>query len=253
MSRYALKNELSDGHDEAFESIIIGDDLAALKEVSDLTKEDEQGEASTEALQLSVQDDGVAPKNDCCSGSEGCGCKPAVSRVIDAEGKAKVTIYLDDYSLFKHIGLIVGLIDAATENDVVDITVISTPCGMSGTIEHRSILSAISRCKAHVITRAGALTTFGEVAIWLSGKERRMSKMGAIFLRQPIAAYFGDTADYENQLKAFKDSLNEYRDFIADCGLFTKEELNGLYKHRGMLHLSYQDLTERIASLKHLD
>ncbi len=175
---------------------------------------------------------------------------PCVSRIIDAEGKARISIILGPAERSEHLPLVLALIDSASETDVVDITVVSSVSGEAGTISQRSILSAIDRCKGTVITRAGALTTMGDVVIWLSGDKLLMPEIGAIFMRQPIAAYIGDTADYERKLKDFRESLKEFSDYIVERGLFTQEEINTMYCTCGLLALYGPKLKDRIANLK---
>lgn len=253
-------NKTEVGLGDTYENLIIGEGLSQLKSVDDLPDDVEPGtgdqtqkpEASTESFEVNLHTESV--KAECPQHGEGGGVpRPAVSRVIDAEGHARITILFGYVERFHHLGFITGLIDAATENDVVDLTIASRPGAKEGTIEMRSMLSAIDRCQAHVITRAGALTTFGEVALWLSGDERRMSKMGCVMVRQPAAGYVGDIADYEHHLKAVKQSLKEYTDYIAATGLFTKEELKTAIEKRSILHLSYDELFERIKTLKNVD
>ena len=121
-------------------------------------------------------------------------------------------------------------------------------------MSQRSLLAAIHSCKGHVITRAGILTTVGDVAMWLSGKELRIPrKMGAIFMRQPVSGYMGDTADFESKLQDFKDSMKEFGDYIEARGLFQKEELDQMYQHRSLLVLFGDKLQERLKNLKQVD
>lgn len=252
------------GLGDTYERVIIGDNISKLKSVEDLPDETsgpgngegEEATASTEDLHLTIdkEDNGVKAED------EGKGCaqhggvpRPMVSRVIDAEGHARITILLGFFERNFHDGVITGLIDAATENDVVDITIVSRPGAKESTIEMRSILSAVGRCKAHVITRAGALTTFGEVALWLSGDERRMSKMGCIFVRQPVTGFVGDVRDYAARAKAAEQSMKEYIDYIAAAGLFTKEELKKAIDDRSVLTLYHDELFERMKTLKNVD
>jgi len=176
--------------------------------------------------------------------------RPCVSRVIDAEGVARICIILGPHERSEFLPLVLSLIDSASEKDVVDLTIVSNVSGEAGTISQRSILSAIDRCKGTVITRAGTLTTVGDVVIWLAGDKLMIPKIGAIFMRQPIAAYIGDTVDYERKLKDFRDSLKEFSDYIVQRGLFTQEEIDRMYGNCGLLSLFGSELQNRVASLK---
>ena len=248
----------NDDHNES-ETVLFGDDLSHLTQIDEGAEGDGQSpEASTEGL----GENGVTTKKDDSSSPKGayvvaaedqCQCqqKPCVSRVIDAEGVAHITIILGQPERTLWLGQVVGLLDSASEKDIVDITITANVYGAAGTTEHRSLLSAIDRCKACVITRAGALTTVGDVAIWLAGDDIRWSKkMSAIFMRQPLSGYIGDVADFESKMAAAKRDWEEFRDYIVERGLFTKEELDSLYTTRGMLALFGDELEERMSNLK---
>lgn len=254
--QFSLKNLKSlktsanvDHDDDQHETVLFGEDDTLLKSVSDL--EDGQPEGSTEGLK-----DKSAPQDDLiamCQCEEGCS-KPCMSRVIDTNGSARIVIILGDRERNKWLDQIVALIDSASEKDVVDITISPNVDGVCDTIEHRSLLSAIDRCKASVITRAGALTTVGDVALWLSGDRLQYSKkMTAIFMRQPLTGYGGDIADYERHNDAALQSYREYSSYIIARGLFTKEEMDNMYETRGMLALFGKALEERVGKLKQVD
>lgn len=189
----------------------------------------------------------VSAGPECCAQAP---ARPCVSRVIDADGVQRICIILGPHERSEFLPLVLGLIDSASEKDVVDLTIVSNVSGEAGTISQRSILSAIDRCKGTVITRAGTLTTVGDVVIWLSGDKLLMPRIGAIFMRQPIAGYVGDTVDYERKLKDFRESLKEFSDFIVERGLFTQAEIDTMYDECGLLALYGPELQERIASLK---
>ncbi len=173
-----------------------------------------------------------------------------MSRVIDANGNASITIILDRNERYNHLPTVLGLIDSASEKDVVDLTLVADIGCEDGTIEQRSILSALDRCRATVITRAGVLSSVGDVAIWLSGDEVRISHIGSIFMRQPMNGFFGDTADYESKLADHLASLREFSEFIVARGLFTQEELDTMYKNRSMCALFGPALHDRISKLQ---
>jgi len=242
------KTEVAAGLNEEPVTTLLGDDLSQLTPVEpeELTEGDPS--ASTEGLEAGGVKD--------CGDEEGqCRCipRPAVSRVIGTDGNARVTIVLGPYERAVHLGTTIGFIDSASEKDIVDITIVSSVSGEAGTMAQRSLLSAIDRCKGHVITRAGALTTLGDVAIWLSGDERRMSSIGSVFVRQPVAGYMGDTADYELRLQNYREAIKEYSDFVVGCGMFTQEEMNDMYEHRAMIALYGDKLRQRVANLKPIE
>ena len=232
---------------------LIGDDVG-LQNIDAL----DPSEESTESLSFgdleSFFESIIEDRSKVSAGPECCGqqapARPCVSRVIDAEGNARICIILGPHERSEFLPLVLGLIDSASEKDVVDLTVVSSVTGEAGTTSQRSILSAIDRCKGTVITRAGALTTMGDVVIWLSGDKLLMPRIGSIFMRQPIAAYFGDTVDYERKLKDFRESLKEFSDYIVERGLFTQEEIDTMYSSCGLLALCGDELQKRISSLK---
>ena len=172
-----------------------------------------------------------------------------LSRVIDSKGRAKCTIVLGLYERAEFIGNVISMLDSASENDVVDITIVADVPNI-GTMQYRSILSAIDRCKGTVITRAGALTTLGDVAIWLAGDERKMSSIGCVFVRQPVSGYKGDAADHESRLANFRESIREFASFIIETGFFTEKEIDEMYEHRGLIALYGDNLKQRLANLK---
>lgn len=252
---------------------LMGDDLDNLTPVEELPegKEDEPslenpvvestegllpgckfklGDESLESLiEKSIQNAKACNEEGQCQGGRPP-CPPCVSRVMDTDEKARITILLGPLERTTYLGIVIGLIDSASENDVVDLTVVGSPSGQAGTMSQRSILAAISRCKGHVITRAGALTTVGDVAIWLSGKEVRIPKMGLILMRQPVSGFVGDTADFESKLNDYKESMKEFGDFIVERGLFSQEEVDKMYTNRAILSSFGDDLRKRVANLK---
>ena len=90
----------------------------------------------------------------------------------------------------------------------------------------------------------------GDVVIWLAGDKPLMSRISAVFMRQPIAGYIGDTVDYERKLKDFRESLKEFSDYIVERGLFSNEEIDKMYNNCGLLALYGDELQKRISSLK---
>jgi len=237
------------GHDDdQHASVLFGEDLSALKEVSEL--EDGQPEGATENLTQ-----GINPKAgvsaSCGCGGEGSVPPPAVSRVIDADGKATIKIILGPPERNKWLAHVIGLIDSASEKDVVDITIVPNVSGICDTLSHRSLLSAIDRCPASVITRASILSTIGDVVLWLSGDHLQYSKkMTGIFVRQPLAGYGGDIADLSQKGDDAIGAWKEYSEYVAARNLFTKQELNHMFETRGMLSLHGQELEARMANLK---
>lgn len=254
--KYSLKAEAkpsvtpSVGHDDdQHESVLFGEDLSVLTKISDL--EDGQPSGATENLtaKVNITDSGrVTAGPDC----EECIQKfPMVSRVIDAEGNATIRIVLGPLEKTKYLATVVGLLDSASEKDVVDITIGANVYGICDTYTHRSILSAIDRCKASVTTHAGALTTIGDVAVWLSGDVLKYSKkMSFVMIRQPFTGFEGDIADYESKVASAKESWKEFSGYVAERNLFTKSELANMYETRGMLFLSGKELEARVAGLK---
>ena len=203
------------GHDDdQHEITLIGDDLSALKEVSEL--EDGQPSASTESLAA------AAPVADCGERT-------------------------------KWLATVVGLIDSASEKDVIDITI--DACPMTNNVYGiRSLLSAVERCRATVITHAGALETLGDIALWLSGDVQKWSKhMTAIFVRQQGFGYAGDIRDFVGKAEDACASFKEFRDYIAARGLFTEMEMNTMFETRGMLSLFGRELEARMNGLKQVN
>jgi len=238
------QQEPTAGHDDdQHEITLIGDDLTALKEISEL--EDGQPSASTE---------GLAPQaavTDCCE--PGQGPRPApmcVSRVIDADNAQRIHVVLGFAERTKWLATVIGIMDSASEKDTIDITINDCPM-VDNVYSTRSLLSAIDRCRATVITHAGALTSLGDIALWLSGDQLKWSKhMSVVFVRQQGFGFGGDIRDYVGKAKDAYDSFREFRDFIAARGLFTGEEIDKMYETRGMLSLFGRELEARINGLK---
>lgn len=252
-------------------TVLLADDLDGLTPVEELPDPEEKPETSeqivpaipgTEGLHFSMEsfgpDLGLDKQVKACEEQPAVTGQlppPMVSRTPDEkEGRDRITVVLGPLERTQYLGIVISLIDSASENDVVDISIIGNPGGQAGTMSQRSLLAAIHSCKGHVITRAGILTTVGDVAMWLSGKELRIPrKMGAIFMRQPVSGYMGDTADFESKLQDFKDSMKEFGDYIEARGLFQKEELDQMYQHRSLLVLFGDKLQERLKNLKQVD
>jgi len=242
------KAETKVGHDDdQHVTILMGEDLTALTDVDDL--EDGQPSASTESLEATVPTPvkGDGPCSGQCQEQQ---YPPCVTRVIDTEGNARISIFLGNLERTKWLAHVIGLIDSASEKDTIHLTLVDSGFGDS-VYNCRSLLSAISRCHATVITHAGFLTSLGDVALWLSGDQLRWSKkMTAIFVRQLTYGYGGDIRDLVSKGRDAETSFKEFSDYIAKRGLFTKAELNQMYETRGMLSLSGQTLEARMANLK---
>lgn len=216
---------------------------------------DETISAAFESFNAELPKDQNPKAND----GEGCHCgrRPALaSKVIDANGNAYITILYDGNQTTGggDTGTFVGLINAATANDVVDITIatslyqfVSPTCNIFATL---SLLSAIRKCKAKVITRAGCLCSVGDCAVWLSGKDRRMSPMGWLAVRQPAACGGGTLKDAEFRSEDFGAQLKVFTDYIVGKGLLTAEEVTRMYEDQAMIGLSYDELDSRIKALK---
>lgn len=254
--KYSLKAEVaktpdsSVGHDDdQHETILFGEDLSALKDVSELP--DGQPGASTEDFHANI-----SPTAAVCSECEEDEVRrvPYVSRVIDADGNARISIYFTELEKKRWLGQIIGLMDSASEKDTVTITIAPNYSGNCDTYSYRSMLSAVERCKAPVITRAGILTTIGDVALWLAGDEPKWSThMTAIFMRQPLAGYGGDIADLERKSRDAISSFREYSSYLVARGLFSQTEMNSMYETRGMLSLFGSELEARMAKLKQVE
>ena len=189
---------------------------------------------------------------------EQCERRPALaSKVIDPDGNTRITILYDGNRSTGggETGMFTGLIDAAAENDIVDITIMTTlfdfaapKCNIFATL---SLMSAIRRCKAkRIITRAGCLCSIGDCALWLSGTERHMSPMGWVAVKQPTAMTGGTMKDVEFRVEDMKDQLKVFTDYIVDKGLLTADEVTRMYEEQAIIGLSYDTLQERLKSLK---
>lgn len=231
------------GHDDdQHEITLIGDDLTALKEVG--TIEDGQPSAATESLEAQTPTD--------CGGDQGqCSQRPmCVSRVIGTDNSQRIHVVLGFAERTKWLATVIGIMDSASEKDTIDITITDCPL-LDNVYSTRSLLSAIDRCRATVITHAGALTTLGDIALWLSGDQLKWSKhMSVVFVRQQGFGFGGDIRDYVGKAQNAYDSFREFRDFIAARGLFTGEELDHMYETRGMLSLFGRELEARVNGLK---
>lgn len=246
------KHQPVEADTEMYEECLFGEDSAMLKSVSDLEREssDEIHDigASTESLTDEVNGMNDAPQN-CNQQPEDRKCPPpCVSRTIDANGRATLRIILTD-DFYKYTGVLVGLIDSSTENDLVEITIDAETSKTDNTFAVRSFLSAIDRCKAKVVTRAGTLCSMSRIALWLSGDECWMSPCGWICLKQTSGFAAGDVADVEAKCQEVKASWEEFKSFIAKRGLFTIEELENLYVSRGILSLCGETLRKRVAAI----
>lgn len=194
---------------------------------------------------------------------EGCRCNhdgrrpPLVSRVIDpADGHSEIRIIYDanPFTGGGDMGVICGIINAAAENDVVDITIAKCLHDFahprSNLLNTRAILNAIETCKGKVITRIGTVTSVDDLAVWLSGKERHMSPMGWICIRQPEVFTCGSACDMEDRVAEIKNQLQEFVDFIVSKGWFSQEEFDKLYNEQTTLSMTFDDIAEKMSESK---
>lgn len=211
-----------------------------------------QLDASLEALEALNP---TSPK--ACSESAGAETRPPlVSKVIDANGNAYISIIYDGhpYTGGGNCGVITGLLDSASENDVVDITIATALQNFNQPVMNPfsvlSILSSIRTCKAKVITRIGCFTSLADCALWLSGTDRRISPMGWLAVRQPRMSVCGTTTDAEFRVEDVKVQEKTIADFVVASGLLKQEEIDKMYDEQTMIGLSYEDLFNRISALK---
>lgn len=194
---------------------------------------------------------------------EGCddaGCcekrPPLVSKVIDANGHAYISILWDGHPFTGggNSGVVVGLLNAASENDVVDITIMTALHNFNQTTTNifstLSLLNAIQQCKAKVITRIGCFTSIGDCAMWLSGDDRRVSPMAWLAVRQPRMNAGGTMRDVEFRIEDIKVQFKSITDFIVEKGLLTQEEIDRMYDDQAMIGMSYDELDARLQALK---
>lgn len=181
---------------------------------------------------------------------------PLVSKVIDAEGHARITIMYDSSRVTGggDMATFVGLIDAAEANDVVDLTVMTSLAhlndGGPSLLDTINLLSAINRCKAHVVTRAGCLSSLSDIAVWLSGDERHMSPMGWVVVRQPSTGFAGSVTDMGDRDEANKAQIKQFTDFIVKTGFLTDAEIKRIIDDQDVVGFSYDELDARIKALK---
>ena len=183
--------------------------------------------------------------------------RPLVSKVIDKEtGAARITIIFDGLTETggNDIGVICSLINNATANDIVDLTIATYSLQFGGTTSNMfgilSLLNAMRGCKAKTITRAGCLMSISDCAIWLTGKDRRMGPMGWLAVRQPAGCGGGTLQDTVFRVEDVLVQVKTLTDFIVSKGLLTEEEVKLLFEEQAMISLSYDDLNARLSNLK---
>ena len=185
--------------------------------------------------------------------------KPLCSKVIDANGNARIVILYDGCQCTGggDTAMFVNLIDSANANDVVDITIMVSVLNFAnggGTSIWKSIamLSALKRCKAKIITRAGALCSLIECALWLSGHERHLAPAGAglVLCKQPMACFSGSADDMASEVKNLRLIYSDVIDFVVEKGLLTHEEIESMFENNGVASLYGDKLQERLESLK---
>lgn len=185
--------------------------------------------------------------------------KPLCSKVIDADGNARIVILYDGCQCTGggDTGMFVSLLDSANANDVVDITIMVSVLNFAnggGTSIWKSLafLSAIKRCKAKVITRAGALCSLVECALWLSGHERHLAPAGAglVLVKQPMACFSGSAHDMGSEVNNLKLIYQDIIELVVNSGLMTQEEVDAMFENNGISSLYGEELQARLASLK---
>lgn len=200
-------------------------------------------------LSIQAQDNVLCPSDD--------RRRPLVSKVIDKEsGSARITIIFDGLNETggNDVGMICSLINNATANDVVDLTLATYSLQFGGSTSNMfgilSLINAMCSCKAKTITRAGCLMSISDCAIWLTGKDRRMGPMGWLAVRQPSGCGGGTLQDTVFRVEDVLVQVKTLTDFIVSKGLLTEEEVKLLFEEQAMISLSYDELNERLASLK---
>jgi len=228
---------------------LFGGELSALTDVTDLQGDADASLAAMEAFWGSVEMGGTPSNNDPGNQQQPqqpCPCY--MSRDIRSDGSSLIRIILTGQFVI-HTPKYVAVLDAATERDAVHITIdAETAIGVQAT-PYRALLSACCRCKAHLTTYAGSLCSMPRVALWLTGDRVTISKIGWIRLEQLCSGAIGNTADIENALNEAKTTWSEFRDYIVSRGLFTAEEMDGMYTHRSILTLFGKDLQTKVEQI----
>lgn len=191
-----------------------------------------------------------------------CGCqdgkRPAlVSRVIDAtDGHAEVTIVYDanPFTGGGDLSTICAILNAAAENDVIDITIAKCLCDFahprSSLFNSRALISAIDCCKGKVITRIGTVTSVDELAVWLSGDECHMSPMGWICIRQTEYCGGGTLSDMADRSTVMKEQVQDFIDYVVGKGWFSNEEFEKLFEEQSVLSMAFDDIEKKMRGTK---
>lgn len=213
----------------------------------------EQLDVSTEDLHITK--DGLKAE-----GEKGCCCDrrpPLCSKVIDQDGHARITILYDGSNVTggDSISMFRGLIDAAVESDVIDITIMTCFNNFSrssnDTVKILSLLNSIKNCKAkRIITRAGLLGTIGDCALWLSGTERHIGPMTWLMVKPYRTITEGSMRDVSERSEVMRANIEMLGAICTEAGLLTEDEVKRLYDDECSVSLSYDDLKTRVSALK---
>ena len=212
---------------------------------------------SFEAIKDKIQQaSGNIKDGGCCNGD--CQAKPLVSKVIDADGNAKIIVIYDGCSATGggDTAAIVTLLDNATASDVVDVTIAMSVAsfnngGGTSIWKSLSLLGALKRCKAKVITRAGSLCSLIDTALWLSGRERVLGPAGLLLISQPRGDFYGTLNDTSSYVADTKLVLKELLSFIVDEKKFlTQEEVDAMFENNSQIFCFGEELKQRVAGIQ---
>lgn len=239
---------------------------ASLEDLSDDVKEALLSLAGVnslgqEELSVSLEDLQISENKIKAEGEKGCCCEhrpPLCSKVIGADGSAKITILYDGSQVTggDSISMFRAMIDSAVESDVVDITIMTCfnnfARAANDTVRILSLLNSIKNCKAkRIITRAGLLGTIGDCALWLSGTERHVGPMMWLMVKPYRMITEGSMRDIDERSDVMRANIELLGSICTDAGLLTEDEVKRLYDDECSVSLSYEDLTSRIDALKH--
>lgn len=233
----------------------------ALLSIAGVNSLDQGGEldASLEDLKLPQFDaDGKPIKAE--GGACACGERrpPLVSKVIDRNtGVTKITILYDGSAASggDNLSVITGLINAAVENDVIDLTVMTCfnnfARSANDTVKVLALINALHNCKAKtIITRAGCLCTLADCALWLAGNDRRIGPMSWVMVKPYKTGVEATMRDVEERSMVMRAHMSMFGEICTNAGLLTEDEVKRLYDDECSISLSFEDLKARVDALK---
>lgn len=173
---------------------------------------------------------------------------PSIGRTPMTTGKHRWTILIDN-DIFgpDYYTLVCQALLNASEGDEV-IMLINTHGG--SVASGLSITDAMQRSKAKIITNVVGYAYSCGAMIWSFGDELRLGKFARVMFHSSSHMAWGKSADIGEEAEVMVKGMEYLMDRIVKRGVITQEERDLCFESKKDVYFCYDELKDRLDSLK---